>query len=140
MPSGQDTVPVPALGRGIRHGTTLVMVSDGMILGGMVLGMDIAVCIVLGIIAGTIPGTTDGMVHTGLRGDTTTDIPATTARGIIHIATTMDMLTTTMVAEVAAVITTDILVMLELSTRMVVQVIAHHIATLLLTTVRVWVV
>ena len=140
MPSGQDTVPVPALGCGIRLGTTAVMVSDGMILGGMVLGTDIAVCIVLGIIAGTIPGTTDGTIHTGVHGDgTTTDIPATTARGIIHIATTMDMLTTTMVAEVAAVTTTDILVTLELSTRMVVQVIARHIATLLLTTVRVWV-
>ena len=126
---------MPAHGRGIRLGSTLVMVSDGMILGGMVHGTDIAVCI-----PGTIPGTTDGMIHTGAHGDgTTTDIPATTARGIIHIATTMDMLTTTMVAEVAAVTTMDILVMLELSTRMVVQVIARHIATLLLTTVRVWV-
>ena len=128
---------MPAPGRGIRLGTTVVMVSDGMILGGMVLGTDIAVCIAPGIIAGTIPGITVGTIHTGVHGDgTTTDIPATTALGIIHIATT-DILTT-MVA-VAAVTTMDILVTLELSTRMVVQVIARHIATLLLTTVRVWV-
>lgn len=127
---------MPAPGRGIRLGTTVVMVSDGMILGGMVLGTDIAVCIAPGIIAGTIPGTTDGMIHTGTHGATITDIPATTALGIIHIATT-DILTT-MVA-VAAVTTMDILVTLELSTRMVVQVIARHIATLLLTIVRVWV-
>ena len=125
---------MPALGRGIRLGTTVVMASDGMILGGMVLGTDMAACM-----PGMIPGITVGTIHTGVHGDgTTTDIPATTARGIIHIATTMDMLTT-MVAVVAAVTTTDILVMLELSTRMVVQVIARHIATLLLTTVRVWV-
>ena len=134
-PSGQDTALVPAPGRGIRLGTTVVMASDGMILGGMVLGTDMAACM-----PGMIPGITVGTIHTGVHGDgTTTDIPATTARGIIHIATTMDMLTTTMVAEVAAVTTMDILVMLELSTRMVVQVIARHIATLLLTTVRVWV-
>ena len=133
MPSGQDTVPVPALGCGIRLGTTAVMVSDGMILGGMVHGTDIAVCI-----PGTIPGTTDGMIHTGAHGDgTTTDIPATIAHGIIHIAT-VDMLTT-MVAVVAAT-TTDVQVTLELSTRMVVQVIAHIIAILLLIIVRVWVV
>ena len=131
MPSGQDTVPVPALGRGIRHGTTLVMVSDGMILGGMVLGTDIAVCI-----PGTIPGTTDGTIHTGVHGDgTTTDIPATIAHGIIHIAT-VDMLTT-MVAVVAAVTTTDVLGMLELSTKMVVRGIARFIATPLLTIVSV---
>ena len=134
-PSGQDTALVPAPGRGIRLGTTVVTVSDGMILGGMVHGTDIAVCI-----PGTIPGTTDGMIHTGTHGATITDIPATTARGIIHIATTMDMLTTTMVAEVAAVTTTDVQVTLELSTKMVAQVIAHIIATPLLTTVRVWVV
>ena len=130
MPSGQDSVPVLALGNGIRLGTTLVMVSDGMILGGMVHGTDIAVCI-----PGTIPGTTDGMIHTGLRGDTTTDIPATTARGIIHIAT-VDMLTT-MVAVAAAVTTTDVLGMLELSTKMVVRGIARFIATPLLTIVSV---
>ena len=125
---------MPAPGRGIRLGTTVVTVSDGMILGGMVLGTDIAVCI-----AGTIPGTTDGMIHTGAHGDgTTTDIPATIAHGIIHIAT-VDMLTT-MVAVVAAVTTTDVQVTLELSTKMVAQVIAHIIATPLLTTVRVWVV
>ena len=131
MPSGQDTVPVRALGRGIRHGTTLVMVSDGMILGGMVLGTDIAVCI-----PGTIPGTTDGTIHTGVHGDgTTTDIPAIIAHGIIHIAT-VDMLTT-MVAVVAAVTTTDVLGMLELSTKMVVRGIARFIATPLLTIVSV---
>ena len=125
---------MPAHGRGIRLGSTLVMVSDGMILGGMVLGTDIAVCI-----PGTIPGTTDGMIHTGVHGDgTTTEILATIAHGINHIAT-VDMLTT-MVAVVAAVTTTDVQVTLELSTKMVAQVIAHIIATLLLTTVRVWVV
>ena len=134
MPSGQDTVPVPALGCGIRLGTTAVMVSDGMILGGMVHGTDIAACM-----PGMIPGTTDGTIHIGAHGDgTTTDIPATTALGIIHIATTVDILTT-MVA-VVAVTTTDVQVTLELSTRMVVQVIAHIIAILLLIIVRVWVV
>lgn len=134
MPSGQDTVPVPALGCGIRLGTTAVMVSDGMILGGMVLGTDMAACM-----PGMIPGITVGTIHTGVHGDgTTTDIPATTAHGIIHIATTVDILTT-MVAVVAAT-TTDVQVTLELSTRMVVQVIAHIIAILLLIIVRVWVV
>lgn len=136
MPSGPVIVLVQALGSGIRLGITIVMVSDGMIHGGTVHGTDIAVCIVLGIIAGTIPGTTDGMIHTGLRGDTTTDIPATTARGIIHIATIMDMLTT-MVEEVAAVTTTDVQVMQVLSTKMEVLVIAQFIATPLLTTVSV---
>ena len=134
MPSGQDTVPVLALGCGIRLGTTAVMVSDGMILGGMVHGTDIAACM-----PGTIPGTMVGMIHIGAHGvGTTTDIPATTALGIIHIATTVDILTT-MVAVVAAT-TTDVQVTLELSMKMVAQVIAHIIATLLLTTVRVWVV
>ena len=132
QPSGQATRPDVMTGPGIRLGTTVVMASDGMILGGMVLGTDIAVCI-----AGTIPGTTDGMIHTGTHGATITDIPATTARGIIHIATTMDMLTTTMVAEVAAVTTTDVQVMQVLSTKMEVLVIAQFIATPLLTTVSV---
>ena len=136
MPSGQDSVLVLALGNGIRLGTTTVMVSDGMIHGGTVHGTDITACIVLGIIAGTIPGTTDGMIHTGLRGDTTTDIPATTVRGIIHIDITMDMLTT-MAEEAAAVTTTDVLGMLELSTKMVVRGIARFIATPLLTIVSV---
>ena len=132
MPSGQDIVPVPIIGCGIRLGTTAVMVSDGMILGGMVHGTDIAACM-----PGMIPGTMVGMIHIGAHGDgTTTDIPATTAHGIIHIATTVDILTT-MVA-VVAVTTTDVQVTLELSTRMVVQVIAHIIAILLLIIVRVW--
>ena len=134
MPSGQVIVLVLALGSGIRLGITLVMVSDGMIHGGTVHGTDIAVCIVLGIIVGTIPGTTDGTIHIG--DGTTTDIPATTARGIIHIATMMDMLTT-MVEEVAAVTTTDVQVMQVLSTKMEVLVIAQFIATPLLTTVSV---
>ena len=134
MPSGQDTALVPAHGRGIRLGTTAVMVSDGMILGGMGHGTDIAACM-----PGTIPGTMVGTIHIGAHGvGTTTDIPATIAHGIIHIAT-VDMLTT-MVAVVAAVTTTDVQVTLELSTKMVAQVIAHIIATPLLTTVRVWVV
>ena len=134
MPSGLVIVLVLALGSGIRLGITLVMVSDGMIHGGTVHGTDIAVCIVLGIIAGTIPGTTDGTIHIG--DGTTTDIPATTARGIIHIATMMDMLTT-MVEEVAAVTTTDVQVMQVLSTKMEVLVIARFIATPLLTIVSV---
>lgn len=126
---------MPAHGRGIRLGTTAVMVSDGMILGGMVHGTDIAACM-----PGTIPGTMVGTIHIGAHGvGTTTDIPATTALGIIHIATTVDILTT-MVAVVAAVTTTDVQVTLELSTKMVAQVIAHIIATPLLTTLRVWVV
>lgn len=126
---------MPAHGRGIRLGTTAVMVSDGMILGGMGHGTDIAACM-----PGTIPGTMVGTIHIGAHGvGTTTDIPATTALGIIHIATTVDILTT-MVAVVAAVTTTDVQVTLELSTKMVAQVIAHIIATPLLTTVRVWVV
>ena len=124
---------MPAHGRGIRLGTTAVMVSDGMILGGMGHGTDIAACM-----PGTIPGTMVGTIHIGAHGvGTTTDIPATIAHGIIHIAT-VDMLTT-MVA-VVAVTTTDVQVTLELSTKMVAQVIAHIIATPLLTTVRVWVV
>lgn len=135
MPSGLDSVLVPALGSGIRHGITTVMVSDGMTLGGMARGTDIAVCIVPGIIVGTILGTMDGMIHTGTHGVTIMDIPATTVHGIIHIATMVDILTT--MAEVAAVTTTDVLVMPELSTRMVVLVIVHIIATPLLTTVRV---
>ena len=134
MPSGLVIVLVLALGSGIRLGITIVMVSDGMIHGGTVHGTDIAVCIVLGIIAGMIPGTTDGMIHIG--DGTTTDIPATTARGIIHIATMVDMLTT-MVEEVAAVTTTDVQVMQVLSTKMEVLVIAQFIATPLLTTVSV---
>ena len=140
MPSGQDIVPVPIIGCGIRLGTTAVMVSDGMILGGMVHGTDIAACMpgmIPGTMPGMIPGTMVGMIHIGAHGDgTTTDIPATTAHGIIHIATTVDILTT-MVA-VVAVTTTDVQVTLELSTRMVVQVIAHIIAILLLIIVRVW--
>ena len=108
---------MPTLGNGIRPGTTIDTVSDGMILGGMAHGTDIAVCIVLGTTVGTILGTTDGTIlgttdgttHTGVHGDgTITDTTVTIVRGIIHIAITMDI-RTTMVAVVAAVTTTAIL-------------------------------
>lgn len=95
---------MPAPGRGIRLGTTVVMVSDGMILGGMVLGTDIAVCIAHGIIAGTIPGTTDGTTHGTAHGDGLTTAHTTAGTRLIGM---VDIITIihTILAEVVVVTT-----------------------------------